>query len=141
MSQSAYPTGLPRRVAAAGYDLLLVIALWFVAVFALLPFTHGHAIDGSNLWFRLYLLVVPYLYFSWFWTRGGQTVGMRAWRLRLRDNDGHSASWLQALLRYCTAWFSWLSVLGILWSIRDARKRCLQDILSRTEIVVLPKTD
>lgn len=139
MSLSPYPVGLPRRVAAACYDLLLVIALWFVAVFALLPFTHGHAVDGGNLWFRLYLFVVPYLYFSWFWVRGGQTVGMRAWHLRLRNGDGGAVTWLQAVLRYLTAWVGWISVIGVLWSLFDARKRCLQDIVSRTEVVVLPK--
>ena len=140
MNLSPYPVGLLRRVAAACYDLLLVIALWFVAVFALLPFTHGHAIDGSNLWFRLYLFVLPYLYFSWFWSRGGQTVGMRAWRLCLRNSDGDAVSWPQVLLRYLAAWVGWLSVIGVLWSLFDERKRCLQDIVSRTQVVVLPKT-
>lgn len=139
MSLSAYPAGLPRRVAAAFYDLLLMIALWFIAVFALLPFTHGHAVDGSNPWFRLYLFVVPYLFFSWFWTRGGQTLGMRAWRLQLRSPDGGAISWPQAILRYVTAWVAWLSVIGILWCLFDDRKRCWQDMASRSEVVVLPK--
>lgn len=139
MSLSPYPAGLLRRLAAACYDLLLMVALWFVAVFALLPFTHGYAIDGSNLWFRLYLFVLPYLFFSWFWTHGGQTVGMRAWRLRLRNSEGGAVTGWQALLRYLAAWVSWLSVIGIVWCLFDARKRCLQDIASRTQVVTLPK--
>lgn len=138
MNPSAYPAGLWRRVAAGVYDLLLMIALWFVAVVALLPFTGGHAVDGGNIWFRLYLFVVPYLFFSWFWTRGGQTLGMRAWRLQLRNVDGDTVTRLQALLRYVSAWVSWLSVIGIAWCLVDARKRCWQDMFSRTEVVVQP---
>lgn len=139
MKVSAYPASLPRRLAAALYDSLLVIALWFVGVSALLPFTDGHAVDGSNPWFRLYLLVLAYLFFSWFWTRGGQTLGMRAWRLRLRNTDGGPVNWQQALLRYLAAWLAWLSIIGILWCLVDERKRCWQDIFSHTEIVTLPK--
>lgn len=140
MPLSPYPTSLPRRIAAAGYDLLLVIGLWFVAVFILLPFTGGHAVQGSNPIFRLYLFSVPYLFFSWFWTHNGQTLGMRAWRLQLRrSSDGSAVGWLQALLRYVAAWVAWLSVIGILWCLIDERKRCWQDIFSRTEVVTVPK--
>src|SRR5699024_4354262 len=139
MPLSPYPATLPRRLAAACYDLLLVVGLWFVAVFALLPFNAGHAIDGSSPLFRLYLFIVPYLFFSWFWTRSGQTLGMRAWRLQLRNENGLAVSWYQALLRYVSAWVAWLSIIGILWALVDARKRCWQDIVSRTEVVTLPK--
>lgn len=133
------PASLPRRVAAACYDLLLVIGLWFVAVFALLPFTGGHAIAGSNPLFRLYLFAVAGLFFSWFWVRVGQTLGMRAWRLQVRSRDGRPVGWLQALLRYVAAWVAWLSVVGILWSLVDSRKRCWHDIFSHTELVMLAK--
>lgn len=139
MTTPADPASLPRRLAAAFYDLLLVSGLWFVAVFALLPFTHGHAIHGSNPLFRLYLLTVAYLFFSWFWTRSGQTLGMRAWRLQLRSYDGKQVGWLQALLRYIAAWVAWLSVIGILWCLVDKQKRCWQDIFSHTQVVTRPK--
>lgn len=139
MSLSTYPASLPRRIAAAFYDLLLVLGLWFVAVFALLPFTGGHAIVGNNPLFRLYLFITPYLFFSWFWMRNGQTLGMRAWRLQLRNHDGAAINWLQTLPRYAAAWVAWLSIIGILWSLVDARKRCWQDIASRTQLVTLPK--
>jgi len=141
MPLSPYPAHLLRRLAAAGYDLLLVIGLWFVAVFALLPFTGGHAVVGSSPWFRLYLFVIPYLFFSWFWRRNGQTLGMRAWRLQLRSEDGTAVTWLQTLLRYVAAWVAWLSIIGILWCLIDARKRCWQDIFSHTEVVTCPKPD
>lgn len=139
MPLSPFPVTLPRRVAAAFYDLLLVIGLWFVAVFALLPFTGGHAVDGSSPLFRLYLFVIPCLFFSWFWRHSGQTLGMRAWRLQLRSHDGTRVSWPQTLIRYVAAWVAWLSIIGIVWCLIDSRKRCWQDIVSHTEVVTLPK--
>ncbi len=139
MTLSTFPAGLPRRLAAAVYDLFLLVGLWFVSIFALLPFFGGEAIDGSSPWMRLYLLFMPYLFFSWFWTHGGQTLGMRAWRLQLRSPDGSAVGWGQALLRYIAAWVSWLSIIGILWCLFDSQKRCWHDIFSYTELVVQPR--
>lgn len=139
MSLSPYPAGLTRRLAAAVYDLFLLVGLWLVAGLALLPFNHGHAVDGSNLWVRLYFLFVPYLFFSWFWRNGGQTLGMKAWRLRLRSADGAPVTWEQTIRRYLTAWVSWLSVVGMLWCLFDSQRRSLQDIASATEVIVEPR--
>src|SRR5699024_11863126 len=111
MPLSPYPATLPRRLAAACYDLLLVVGLWFVAVFALLPFNAGHAIDGSSPLFRLYLFIVPYLFFSWFWTRRGQKLGMRAWRLQMRNENGLAVRWFMSFLSYLLVWDNWLSVI------------------------------
>ena len=35
--------------------------------------------------YTLYLLVVWFLYLAWCWRKGGMTVGMRAWRVRIRS--------------------------------------------------------
>ena len=78
-------------------------------------------------------------FFSWFWMHGGQTLGMKAWRMQLRNHDGGPVQWHQAILRYLTAWVSWLSIVGMLWCVVDAQRRSLQDIVSRTELVVQPR--
>lgn len=139
MASVPYPAGLLRRLAAAVYDLLLLIALWFVASAAVLVTRHGEAVPAGTLWFEAYLVVVAYLFFAWFWTHGGQTLGMRAWRLQVRRADGDPIGWPQALRRYLTAYLSWLSVIGIVWSLVDTQRRAWHDMLSHTELVVLPK--
>lgn len=139
MTLSPYPAGLLRRLSGALYDLFVLVGVWLVSVLILMPFTHGQAIAGDSLWFRAYLLFVPYLLFGWFWTHGGQTPGMKAWRLRVRTEAGRSVGWGRAGLRYLGAWLAWLSILGTLWAIVDTRNRGVQDILSGTELVVLPK--
>ena len=141
MALSPYPAGLTRRLAAAVYDLFLLVGLWLLSGMLLLPFHGGHAVDGQNLWVRLYFLFIPYLFFSWFWLHGGQTLGMKAWRMQLRNHDGGPVRWHQAVIRYLAAWLSWLSMVGMLWCLFDSQRRSLQDIASRTELVVHPRGD
>lgn len=131
-----YPASLWRRLAAAIYDLFLLLAVWFLAVLALLPFTGGQAPAGDTWWFRAYVLFVPFLFFGWFWTHGGQTLGMKAWRMRLRRADGGPVTWERALLRYLGAWLAWPSVIGVLWILFDPRRRGWQDMVSGTEVIV-----
>lgn len=139
MASIVYPAGLWRRLAAAVYDLFLLVGIWIVAVLALLPFNGGEAPAGDSWWFRAYLLFVPCLFFGWFWTHGGQTLGLKAWRMRVRCVDGSPVTWERALLRYLGAWAAWLSVLGILWVLADPQRRGWQDIVSGTEVVVEPR--
>jgi uncharacterized RDD family membrane protein YckC len=99
------PAGLLRRLAALLYDLLLVLALAFVATFAMLPLTHGEAILTSTQGFigRAYhaLLVTAFFgYFGWCWTRTGQTLGMKAWRMKLETDIGGRLGWKGAAGRF-----------------------------------------
>lgn len=122
-STTGAPAGLFRRLAAMSYDLLLMVALWFVATFAMLPLTGGEAILASSqgLLGHLYhalLLLLAVAYFGLCWTRGGQTLGMRAWQIRLERMDGRSPGWGDALIRLtCGAGSILLAVFG-LWRLR-----------------------
>jgi uncharacterized RDD family membrane protein YckC len=115
--------GLFRRLAALLYDLLVVAALAFAATFAMLPLTHGEAILTStqgNIG-RLYhavLVAVVFGYFGLCWTRGGQTLGFRAWRLRLEAGVGGRLGWTGAAARFLLGGgITVLAILG-LWYLR-----------------------
>jgi len=75
-------------------------------------------------------------YFSWFWTHGGQTVAMRAWRFRVERRDGHPLRFAQAGLRFVLAIFSTLSIVGLLWAWVDRDKQFLHDRLARTRLMM-----
>jgi uncharacterized RDD family membrane protein YckC len=77
--------------------------LLLVATALVLPLTAGEAVRPGNPWFSFYLLSVCFLFFGWFWTHGGQTLGMRAWKIRLQRTDGKGLGWWQALLRFFLA--------------------------------------
>lgn len=61
----------------------------------------GQIKGGPGLTFTLFLVL--YLFFAYFWTRVGQTLGMQVWRVRIQNLDGLSVSWSQAMRRYATS--------------------------------------
>ncbi len=130
------------RVASAVYDGMILVALWIFATMLLMPFTHG-AIDPPlpwNLPFDLYILAVSFLYLGGLWHRTGQTLGMRAWRLKVVARNGGAITWTQALLRMLAGLFSWLLLgAGWLWILFDRDALALHDRLSGTTTVRLPK--
>jgi uncharacterized RDD family membrane protein YckC len=118
------------------YDALLLVAVWFAATAVLLPFTGGEAIRASEEWYTAYLVVVAFGYFGWFWTHGGQTLGMRTWNLRLAAAGNDGISWQQAAVRFAGACLSWLAFgAGYLWILVDRDRRTWHDHLSKTRIV------
>jgi uncharacterized RDD family membrane protein YckC len=138
--------GLVRRLAAILYDALLLGALLVVASAIItvpvgLIFGQPAAAElGGNPLFMLWLELIPLLFFTWFWQRGGQTVGMRAWRLKLVSRDGQSVTLGRALLRFFTALLSWIPFgLGFLWILVDPERLAWHDRLSGTRLVLLPK--
>ena len=107
MSVTIEPTrlqraGLLRRLAALSYDSLLLLAVLFIATALVLPLNGGRAIR-HNPFFSSYVFLVCFLFYGWFWTHGGQTLGMRAWKLRLQGYDGGGITWWQALARFLLA--------------------------------------
>lgn len=118
------------------YDTLLLFGLWFVATALLLAFRQGAAVRPGQWGYSLYLLGVSYVFFGWFWTHGGQTLGMRAWKLRLCAANGGPVSWRQAGLRFTTALLSLgLFGLGFCWALLDREKRCWHDWASNTRMI------
>ena len=140
MPELILPAPLWRRLAAAAYDLLLLAAIFMVVARADVWTRSRLGLPGSVGALRALLLTAGFLFFGWFWTHGGQTLGMRAWRLQLRRVDGGPLTWPTALARYAFAWLAWLPLgLGVLWSALDPRRRAWHDALSGTELVLLPK--
>ena len=140
MTAIVLPAPLWRRLASAAYDALVLIAIFMVVVMAELFLRGAAGLPGNVYVLRALLLLAAALYFGASWTRGGQTLGMRAWRLQLRRTDGAPLTWPTALARFAFAFLAWLPLgLGVLWCALDARKRAWHDTLSGTEVVLLPK--
>lgn len=91
---------------------------------------------------QIYVLGIAFLYFGYSWRRGGQTIGMKSWRLRLQNNlaKNEEISWRQCLIRYTVSIFSWLFAgLGFLWTLFSNNHRSWHDLASHSHLVVLPK--
>jgi uncharacterized RDD family membrane protein YckC len=136
-AESMAACGLPRRLGAMLYDSLLVQAVLFMATLALMPFTEGEAVPSANHVYPAYLLFVAYIYFTGQWVRGGQTLGMRAWRIRLATMDGAAPGWLSCSLRFAASILCWLPLgLGFLSGLVRTDRLAWNDRLSRTRLAV-----
>ena len=131
-----------RRLACIVYDSLLLLSVLFVGSFLVLPFTGGQAVSSDNLVYPLILFLASYGYFVWQWCRGGQTLGMRAWRCQLQQQQQVPVTAGRASLRFFSAIFSWLTLgLGFLPAVFRRDNRVMHDLFSGTVLVHLPKPD
>lgn len=120
-----------RRTAAFLYDCLLLIAVFFVITAAALFFNDGQAIQHGL--FKLMLFVVAFLFFDWFWRHGGQTLGMRAWRIRVEGEQQVRLTLNQSAIRFITG--TLLFGFTLLAMPFSKQARALHDTLSKTKIV------
>lgn len=96
--------GLRRRMAAFVYEGVLLFGVLMAAGLLFSGLTQQrHALHGKT-GLQAFLFVILAIYFTWFWSRSGQTVAMKAWHIRLLRADGRPVRQAQALLRYLLAW-------------------------------------
>jgi len=129
ISSTSY--NLLRRVAAFLYDCLLLLAIYFVVTAVAITFNDGHAVQHFAYKFLLY--VTGFLFFDWFWMHGGQTLGMRAWKIKLRSINNTPLTHVQCLQRYLlgTIFF----VFTLFWMFFNKGGAALHDHLSNTKII------
>lgn len=150
------PDALPaaplwRRLLAFVYDLLLLLGLWFFVALVAVALNHGPvgaAIqDGAvrvQNWpaqIALYgaLWLVTGLYYTLSWRHGGQTLGMKPWRLRVDRAGGGAVDARQAWLRYGAGCLGALPLgAGLIWCLIDRDRRALHDVLAGTRVALLP---
>ena len=136
--RSARPAHLGWRVLALVYDALPMIPLLMIASALFLWLHGGRTVEKDPLFASLeflsmWLLVGAYFVLSW--RRGGQTMGMRPWRLQVLAQDGRPASLRALWLRYLIA--SLTPGLCLLWCLVDGERRGLHDLASGTLFVRL----
>jgi len=105
---------LTRRVASMLYEGILLFGVVFIPAYlfsALLQFKGGPDSPLRHL-FQLYMFGAIGLYFTWCWTRSGQTLPMKTWKFRLLDLEGGRVKTLRAWLRYTLVWIG--PLLGVL---------------------------
>lgn len=145
------------------YDAAALFSVLFVAsALVVIPAQAMWGIEDISGYpvFRIYLALIVAVFFGWFWTHGGQTLGLRAWHMRLVRIDGKPVGWLDVLKRLAATLMLWLPVqflfllmesadpvrdaliawtpfgIGLLWILFDSRKLAWHDRLSGTRPVL-----
>ncbi len=133
--KAAASAPLRYRFAAFVYDMLIVLGIWVTTIIALVTLA-GDAVVGA--WVQSLLFIELYAFHAFFWCRRGQTVGMLAWRLRLRSEGRFTPR--QALLRFIAALASFATLgLGFAWMWFAADGRTWGDRLSDSVVMRQPK--
>lgn len=143
--RSAHPAALGYRLLALVYDAMPVAAIWFAVAALGLLLRGGSPVTPNTPAAMLEfgaMLLATFGYAGLSWRRGGQTLGMRAWRLCVLRQDGRApASWGQLGLRFLVSGISLAACgLGFLWALLDPQRRTWHDLASGTVMVRLPKS-
>lgn len=146
MQDQNFPTAaLWRRLAALMYDSLVVIALLILAGFIIQAvyalFHQGDPVGELPRYLVLSLtFCICFFYYSHSWRRGGQTIGMKAWRIKLVNLEDKPMQLSQYMLRTAIGFFSIvLGGVGFFWALLDPKQRSWHDIASLTRVVFMPK--
>ena len=141
-----------KRFLAYFYDVLLSVSLYvfagiiFFCIFSVLIYFNlieknvdQHNIDvlmSSGFYIlcnELFKLSFVVFYFFYSFTKIGQTVGMKAWNLKLQTVQGRLPSYISVLVRLFFA----CGGVAILTVCFNRHLLAIHDILSQTEIVQL----
>ncbi len=134
LENSLIRPNLLRHLAVIAYDLFLLIAVLLVAGLLIVAVNGGQAISTGNPFFSAYLILVSFLFYGWFWTHGGQTIGMRSWKVRLISNND-AITWSQCFRRFITAFLSYpLFGIGLWWQYLSDTKASWPDLCSGTRL-------
>lgn len=106
------PPGVARRLACFIYEGVLLFGVVMIAGYLYSTLTQQHHALVGQTGLQAFLFVVLGIYFTWFWSRGGQTVAMKAWHLRVVSADGTPVSQPRALARYVASWLWFLPALA-----------------------------
>lgn len=135
--EQGFPAGIGRRFGALMYDSLLILALWFLTGFIWVPLS-GDVVTGNA--FQLTLLLETLGFYAYCWHKNGETLGMRAWQIRLVDESGTGVNPKQIAIRSVVAPFSLACAgLGYLWLLISKDKQTWHDKASKTLVVHLPR--
>lgn len=164
--------GILVRLYCLIYDGLLLVALWMITTALLVPLAtpeqaaQQHQVAVASDSFRQLVLfpalvAITWLFYGYFWTRAGQTLGMQTWRLKVVRADGQRLRWTDAVTRCASAcilpvvsgligqltYGSPKAVLlslvigfiaNYLWMLWNGRGFTWHDQLSRTVVLRLP---
>ncbi|MBI3231324.1 MAG: RDD family protein [Burkholderiales bacterium] len=158
-----FPTPtLRRRLICMVYESVLLFGVGAVSIALFMALTvklHGDYLQQAKM---SWLFFSVGLYFCYSWCRGGQTLAMKTWRIRVVDANGNNPDGKTAAIRYALAWMwfmpalvlhsllhldKWPSVIAlcvgfIVWACfiwLNPERQFLHDRIAGTRLILLDK--
>lgn len=102
-----------KHVAALIYDIFPILGILLITSLLLVLLRAGKEVEPQTFWFQSIICFEVYFYFSYSWKKGGQTIGMRAWKIGI-DNY-QSLTWMHVTLRFISGVLSFCLLGAGLW--------------------------
>lgn len=130
--------GLTRRLACCAYEAVLLFGVAFAATSLFFLASGGQPAHGTERHLlQVYLAMVFAAYFLWCWLRGGQTLAMKTWRIRLISSQHERLPPRTALLRFAIAVFAVPTGIALFWALFDRDQQFLHDRIAGTRLVLV----
>jgi uncharacterized RDD family membrane protein YckC len=111
------------------------VPVLFLAAYLFLAVAQDARTGLAHTMFQAWLVLVCGSYFVYCWVKGGRTLPMKTWHLRLAHADGSPLSWQRAWLRYALALPGlFLIGAGFWWAFIDRDRQFLHDRLAGTRV-------
>lgn len=108
----------------------------FLAAYLFLAVAQDARTGLVHTLFQVWLALACGGYFVYCWVKGGSTLPMKTWHLRLAQADGSAVGWRRAWLRYAFALpGALLFGAGFWWAFIDRDRQFLHDRLAGTRVL------
>ncbi len=130
-----------KLLAACAYELLLLIALWFITALLFISIFGDATHSYKRYFLQFYLWLITGAYFVWCWRKSGQTLATQTWKIKLVNQAGNTLNAKQAVIRYILSSLSALVFgLGFIWVLLDKDRLYLHDRLLKTRFISVTKS-
>ena len=132
---SPKPASLFKRLLAIFYDLILLATMFLLASAIAIVFNEHKAFASGNYIMPLWLIFVTSLYYCISWKSSGQTLGLKAWGLKLVKLDGSDFTWLEVITRFFISLILFCTIVGFLWLLFNKNRLTIYDIVTKSKII------
>lgn len=135
-------TPIFKHIAAFVYDIFPVVGILLLTSFVTLIIRNGQEVARNTIWFDVLLFCEVAFYYVYSWKIGGQTLGMRAWKMKIIPNDKNQATltWTQALVRFLVGIVSCFGGIGIFWKVITKDKTTWMDKVSNSKTLIVEES-
>ena len=131
MNDKSYVVFPLKRIAASIYDLFLLLGVWF-AVGSFAVWINGGIIEVKWIGPSL-VLTSTWIFYGYFWTHGGKTLGMAVWKFEIYSIDENKINFRKVSIRFFSNIITvLLGGIPLMFMYFSKNNLSLSDYLSKT---------
>jgi len=138
MQNTTKSPSLFKYITVIIYDLFLLFGLLLFITVIISFLNNGNPPSADNIIYKLFLLTSIIFFYHYSWRKSGQTLGMKAWKVKLVTLNNKPITLGQSILRMTLGLANIVTIgLGYFWKYTNKSKLTLMDVLSKTKLITL----